>query len=100
MTIIPITEFYYSVSEAPSLSDSSGKSYRGFRAPAESPVTSDSSDKFFQGSRSESDDISFSLADTITRGWIRALSETPPISDAFATVFTGFRAQQFTVLNQ
>src|SRR6058998_1992673 len=64
--------FSYSLPENPTVSDSQGTFFQGFRAPpGESPTVSDSSTKLFRG--------------------FRINSETPPLSDAIARVFTGFR---------
>src|SRR5438552_2325798 len=84
--------FSYSLTETPTVSDSQGKLFQGFRAPpGESPAVSDSSTKLFQGFRTNSETPPLSDAMVRLFTGFRALVEMPTISDAIPRVFTGFR---------
>src|SRR5438094_551409 len=84
--------FSYSLPENPTVSDSQGTFFQGFRAPpGESPTVSDSSTKLFQGFRTNSETPPLSDAMVRLFTGFRALAEMPTISDAIARVLTGFR---------
>src|SRR5213594_977692 len=84
--------FSYSLPENPTVSDSQGTFFQGFRAPpGESPTVSDSSTKLFRGFRINSETPPLSDAMVRLFTGFRALAEMPTISDAIARVFTGFR---------